>query len=271
MRYETLFDGTPLPVVGLGTWAIGGRMTADRSQDARSLRVLRQALELGYRHIDTAEMYGDGHTEELVGKAIQGRDRSELFITTKVAPANLGARAVTAALEASLRRLRTDYVDLYLIHWPNPAVPLRETFEALNGLRRRGLTRRLGVSNFDVPQMREAMSLSAAPLATNQVKYNLADRTPDHNGVLELCREQGLVLTAYEPLDKGRLLGESRLSRLAAEQGLPLAQAALGWLLSKPRVVTICMSENPQHLQENLEIADRSLAPELLRRLESGE
>jgi diketogulonate reductase-like aldo/keto reductase len=268
MTYETLPDGTPLPRVGLGTWAMGGQMTADGSRDDFWVELIRRALDMGYRHIDTAEMYGAGHAEELVGEAIRGRDRGELFITSKVQAENLRADAVRRAFEGSLRRLGTDYLDLYLIHWPNPQVPLAETFEALNELARRGAARRLGVSNFSSEQTAEARSLSSVPLATNQVEYNLFRREAEQDGVLELCQKQGILLTAYEPLGKGRLPADRRLQRLAADHGLTVGQAGLGWVLRRPKVVTICMSANPAHLEENLGAAELQLPDELVKEME---
>jgi diketogulonate reductase-like aldo/keto reductase len=268
MTYETLPDGTRLPRVGLGTWAIGGRMEADRSRDGFWVELIAQALEVGYRHIDTAEMYAAGHTEELVGQAIRGRDREGLFITSKLWSSNLRRDRVRRAFEGSLRRLGTDYLDLYLIHWPNPEVPLGETFEALNDLAASGAARRLGVSNFSAEQTVEALSLCAAPLATNQVEYNLFRREAERDGVLELCRRQGILLTAYEPLGKGRVPTDRRLQELASSYGLTAGEAALAWVLSRSRVATVCMSSTPEHLEQNIRAADIELPAPLLRELD---
>jgi len=269
MTYETLPDGTALPRVGLGTWAMGGRMEADGSRDGIWIDLIRRALDLGYRHIDTAEMYAAGHTEELVGQAIRSWDRSELFITSKVWSSNLRAEGVRRAFEGSLERLGTDYLDLYLIHWPNPDVPLPETFEALNELTGRGAARRLGVSNFGAEQTAEARSLSTVPLATNQVEYNLFRREAERDGVLELCQRENMLLTAYEPLGKGRVPADRRLQRLASELDLTAGQAALAWVLRREKVVTVCMSGNVEHLEENLQAADLELPVELMQELDS--
>lgn len=201
MRYSQLHDGALVPVFGLGTGDYGH----DPSRVYQELRSLRSALEMGYTLIDTAEAYGDGRSEELIGQAIDGLDRSKLFITTKVRETHLHYRDVMKAIEGSLRRLHTGYVDLYLIHAPNPAVPLEETFEALNDLVENGKTRYIGVSNFSREQMMQAYRLTKSILATNQVEYSLFSRDPEENGVLDFCQQNDVILTAYSPLEDGGL------------------------------------------------------------------
>jgi len=263
MRYETFYDGKRIPVIGLGTWTVGGGMSADYSRDAEYVQLVQAALEMGYTHIDTAEMYGAGHAEELVGKAVRdycresGIAREELFVTTKVSPSHLGYGDVLEALERSLHRLGMDYVDLFLIHWPNSSIPLAETFRALNELVEKGSAKRVGVSNFDLGQLREACELSETPVATNQVEYNLLQRSPRRTGLLDYCREHDILLTAYEPLGKGRLMRHSGLAEIAERSGVHKAQLALAWLLRQEKVITIPMSASEMHLRENL------LAPEL--------
>jgi diketogulonate reductase-like aldo/keto reductase len=269
MKYETLYDGAPIPALGLGTWRMGGGMEADRSQDEKYRQAIRAAIEMGYTHIDTAEMYGSGHTEEMIGHVIKGFDRERLFIATKVWSSNLRYRSVLKALEGSLRRLGTDYVDLYLIHWPNPSIPLDDTFKALNELVVGGKTRRVGVSNFDLKDLQRAQSLSATPIATNQVRYSLLSREPERNGVLKYCQDNHILLTAYSPLKEG-VLSIRALKELAQKYDATPAQVALSWLLSKPRVISIPMSTNIQHLKSNLDAVELELAAddiELLNRL----
>lgn len=252
MRYATTLEGIAIPVLGLGTWEIGGTSNPDYSQDEYLVDRLRQIIDMGYVHIDTAEMYGRGHTEELVGKAIQGTDRSKLFITTKVWRTNLQYNAVHQALESSLGRLQTDYVDLYLIHWPDGTTPLRETFRALNELCADGKVRNLGVSNFDIPLLKEAMQRSHTPIVTNQVRYNLQNREYVRNGLLHFCQQEGIIVTAYSPLKDG-VLHNPVVQKIAAKHHVTAGQVALAWLLQQPRVITIPKSTNLDHLQDNLE------------------
>lgn len=245
MRYKKLHDGFEVPVLGLGTATYGSGGEAE-------VRAIQIALDLGYTHIDTAENYGGGGAEQLIGSAIKGRDRSRLFITSKVSQMHLQYEQVLHAIEGSLRRLDTDYLDLYLIHWPNPAVPLEETFRALNRLVEEGKTRYIGVSNFNVEQMERSFRLTSSILATNQVHYSLFYRDPEENGVLRYCQEHDVLLTAYTPVEHGRVGESERVSNLAAAKDATTAQIALAWLIAKPSVITIPQSKNEAHLRENL-------------------
>ncbi|HKY56008.1 MAG TPA: aldo/keto reductase, partial [Anaerolineales bacterium] len=206
MKYENV-GNLSIPKLGFGTWKIGGGSYADPKLDSTSLTALRAALEIGYTHFDTAEMYGGGHTEELLGQAIRGVgiNRETLFITTKVMPSNLKYNDILRACENSLQRLKMEYIDLYLIHWPSAGMRLEDSFRALNKLVRDGKVRHLGVSNFNLRLLKESQALSETPLLTNQVPYSLSDRTYVNNGVLEYCQQNDALLTAYEPVDKGRL------------------------------------------------------------------
>lgn len=268
MGYKSLPGDGKIPELGLGTWKVGGNSSPDYSQDDKALRGLRAALEMGYTHIDTAEMYADGHTEELVGQAIQGYRRSDLFITSKVWSSNLDYQAVLKACQGSLERLQTDFLDLYLIHWPNADIPLDETFEALNELVREGRVRHLGVSNFNLEQLQQARSLSATPLAANQIPYSLYNRRYVQNGVVAACQEAGMFVTAYSPLEKGRLIEDPVVGAIADKNNASPAQVALAWLLAQPGVVAIPMSLNPQHLQQNLQAVELELTPEDMEQLD---
>ena len=252
MQYKQLPDGTQIPVLGLGTWDIGGRDTPDRTRDDELTELLQRIIRMGYTHLDTAEYYGGTHTEELVGRAIQAFARDDVFITTKVSPEHLGYADVHKSLDASLRRLQTDYVDLYLIHWPSQTIPLAETFPALNEAVADGRVRRVGVSNFDVALMEESMRLCQTPIATNQVRYNLLDRKPVQNGVLDFCQRHNILLTAYSPL-KGGVLSNSTVAAIAQKHGVPPGQVAIQWLIQQPGVITIPKSTNVNHLQDNLD------------------
>ena len=166
---------------------------------------------------------------------------------------------VLRSFENSLRHLGMDYLDLYLIHWPSSSIPLSESFRALNQLVREGRVRHLGVSNFDVKLMKQAQAESEAPLFTNQVPYSLADRSYVHNGVLEYCQENDILLTAYSPVEEGRLRVSSTVQAIADAHNATPYQIALAWLVSQPRVITIPMSFNPEHIAENFAAADIEL------------
>jgi diketogulonate reductase-like aldo/keto reductase len=257
MRYEDLHT-LRLPKIGFGTWTIGGDSSADYARDSRSLAALRSALELGYRLFDTAEGYAAGHAEELLGRAIRasGQERGALFITSKVSPEHLGYDDVLKSCENSLRRLNMDYLDLYLIHWPRRGMNLAETFRALNKLASEGKVRYLGVSNFDLTLLKEAVALSETKLLTNQVSYSLPDQTPVKNGVLYFCQQNDILVTAYSPVKRRFIRGNKPLQALARARGVTPQQVALAWLVQQPRVITIPMSFDPQHQAENLAAAD---------------
>lgn len=268
MKYEALPNLT-IPKLGFGTWKIGGGSYADPKLDSVSLAALRSALEIGYLHFDTAEMYGNGHTEELLGRAIREShvDRQTLFIASKVTPSHLRYDDVLKACDNSLKRLRIEFIDLYLIHWPQPGMKLEETFSALNKLVRAEKVRHLGVSNFNLELLQQSSELCEMPLVTNQVPYSLSERSYVRNGVLEYCQQNDILLTAYEPVDKGRLNVNQALRSIADAHNATPYQIALAWLISQPRVITIPMSLNPQHIRENFESASIELTEEEFKML----
>jgi diketogulonate reductase-like aldo/keto reductase len=233
------------------------------------MRALHSALELGYTHFDTAEGYAAGHCEELVGRAIRemGMRREDLFITTKVSPEHLAYEEVLRSCENSLRRLGMEYVDLYLIHWPKVGMRLEETFRALNQLVRQGKVRHLGVSNFNLKQVKQSAALCETPLLTNQVSYSLPDRTYVKNGVLAYCQENEILLTAYSPVKRRNIKSNQTLAAIAKAHGATREQIALAWLVMQPRVITIPMSFNPQHQAENLRAGELVLSEEEMERL----
>jgi len=266
MQTVTMLDGSPLPLLGLGTWSYGGGMSADYSHDEESVAMLCSLIEMGYRHLDTAESYGKNHCEELVGRAVQAFNRDEVFITTKVSPEHLRYADVHNAITGSLRRLGVDYVDLYLIHWPNRDIPLEDTFKALNELVADGRVKRVGVSNFDLPMLQRSMELSTSPVVTNQVHYNLLHREPERNGMLDFCRREGVVLTAYSPL-KDEVLHHPIVQAVARAHGATPAQVAIHWLVRRPLVITIPKSSNLKHAQENLDALQLSLTDDEVAQL----
>ena len=264
MKYETL-HGISLPKIGFGTWNIGGGSYPNPKLDSASLTALRTALEVGYTHFDTAEVYADGHSEELLGRAIRetSTKRESLFITTKVDPGHLQFEQVLRACTNSLRRLDMEYIDLYLIHWPpRSGMQLEDAFRALNELVRDSKVKYLGVSNFDLKLLKQAQSLSETPILTNQVPYRLPDRAYVKNGVLEYCQQNDILLTAYSPVKFRNLPVNKTLQAVADAHSATSYQIALAWLVAQPRVITIPMSLNPQHIRENFEAADIALSKE---------
>ncbi|PLV60127.1 aldo/keto reductase [Thermotoga sp. KOL6] len=272
MIYKELNNtGEKIPALGLGTWGIGGFETPDYSRDEEMVELLRKAIEMGYTHIDTAEYYGGGHTEELVGRAIKSFNRKDLFIVSKVWPTHLRRDDLLRSLENTLKRLDTDYVDLYLIHWPNPEVPLEETLSAMAEGVRQGMIRYIGVSNFDRKLLEEAINKSSEPIVCDQVKYNVEDRDPEQNGLLEFCQKNNITLVAYSPLRR-TLLSErvkKTLENIAVKHNATVYQIMLAWLLSKPNVVAIPKAGRIEHLRENLDSTKIKLTEEELRLLDS--
>jgi diketogulonate reductase-like aldo/keto reductase len=272
MKFEPLLGGGQVAKIGYGTSGIVGVLSAVFSQDARALAALRAALDLGCTHFDTAEMYAAGHAEELLGRAVRdaGLDRAGLLITSKVQPMHLTAGGVLKACEGSLRRLGMDYIDLYLIHWPNPALPLKGTFQALNQLVHNGKVRHVGVSNFGRNLLKQAQSLSETPIVTDQVPYSVHHRSYVKNGVLEYCQQEGILLTAYTPVERGHLRVSDTLRNIAEAHGSSPYQVALAWLVNQPNVITIPMSLDATHIAENLAAAEIELTPAEMSQLDAG-
>jgi diketogulonate reductase-like aldo/keto reductase len=246
-------DGPLASAIGQGTWGLGGRFSADTSEDACAIGAIRMGLDLGLTFIDTAEAYGAGHTETLVGQAVRGR-RSQAFIATKVSPENLHAGDVMQAAERSLRRLATDWIDLYQIHWPNPSVPIEETLAVLERLVEQGKVRFVGLSNFSGRALDEALARAVRRPVAVQVEYNLFDRTVERD-LLPQCRRQGLTLIAYSPLDQGKSFRRHRsndvLTDIAAKHGMTVAQVILNWLAIVQGALPIPKASNPIHIRQN--------------------
>jgi diketogulonate reductase-like aldo/keto reductase len=234
-------NGAAIPTLGFGTWEL-------RGDTARKL--VESALEIGYRHIDTAQMYGN---EAEVGAALKagGLPREEIFVTTKVWPDNFRRGDLERSADQSLARLGLTYVDLLLLHWPSPDVPLAETMEALNAVAERGQARHIGVSNFNTARIDEAVRRSARPLVTNQVEYHpFLSQDP----VLARCRERGMSLTAYCPLARGRVFSDPTLARVASAHGKGPGQVALRWLVQQDGVIAIPRSSSAAHARANFAI-----------------
>lgn len=247
--------GERVPALGQGTWNLGD----DPATRAAEIAALRRGLDLGLTLVDTAEMYGDGRSEELVGEAIAGR-RDEVFLVSKVYPHNASRRAMPQSCEASLRRLRVEAIDLYLLHWPGN-VPLAETIETFEALQRAGKIRHWGVSNFDRDGMQEVWDAPGGTDAqVNQVLYHLDERGIEWD-LRPWLRERGVPVMAYSPFDQGRLLRKRPLLEFAKRHGMTPAQVALAWLLAQDGVIAIPKTGSPQRLQDNAAALAHPLSP----------
>jgi diketogulonate reductase-like aldo/keto reductase len=262
LRLVTLPGGEQVPALGLGTWKIGERASARRDEVA----AVRAALDIGYRLIDTAEMYGDGGSQEVVGEALAGR-RDEVFLVSKVYPHNASRAGTVAACEASLRRLRTDRIDLYLLHWRG-AVPLAETVAAFEGLKRAGKIRHWGVSNCNVNDMEELWSVANGPhCAANQIYYSASRRGVEFD-LLPWLRERGVPAMAYCPIDEGVLVRDATLAAIGKPHGASAAQVALAWILRRPDVIAIPKAIKLEHLRQNFAAARLQLSEDELAQID---
>ncbi|MTH78158.1 aldo/keto reductase [Paracoccus aestuariivivens] len=250
-----------VPALGQGTW----QMAEQPSQRDSELAALRKGLDLGMSLIDTAEMYGDGAAEELVAEAIQDR-RDQVFLVSKAYPWHASAADLPKACKASLRRLGTDRIDLYLLHWRGD-VPLAETVAAMEALRDAGHIRHWGVSNFSVTDMEELMVAGGWRCAANQVLYNLSRRGPECD-LLPWLAARGIPVMAYSPVEQGRLAGHPELRRIATGLGLTAAQLALAWVLNRPGLIAIPKAANQIHTQQNLRAAELGLTPVVMAELD---
>ena len=256
-------DGTQVPVLGQGTWM----MAEQPARRADELAALRAGVELGLTLIDTAEMYADGESERLVGEAIRGL-REQVFLVSKASPQNASRQRLPQACEASLKRLGTDRLDLYLLHWRG-RVPLAETVESMESLVAAGKIRRWGVSNFDTTDLQELIAAGGAACATDQVLYNLTRRGPEYD-LLPWLAGRSIPVMAYSPVEQGRLLGDLRIRELAANLGATPAQVALAWVLRHGHVMAIPRAGRVAHVQENRAAADLHLSASDLAALDAA-
>jgi diketogulonate reductase-like aldo/keto reductase len=251
MKRLTLPSGKEVPVLGQGTWKMG----EDSAKRLSEIAALRLGLDLGMTLIDTAEMYGQGGSEELIAEAIDGR-RADIFLVSKVYPHNATRQGAVAACDRSLRRLKTDYLDLYLLHWRG-SVPLMETIDAFQSLKAAGKIRDYGVSNFDREDMEEAAGVPGGQaIATNQVLYNLMRRGVEW-ALLPWCRQRKIPIMAYSPIEQGRL--SSKVAALARRRGVTPVQVALAWLLHQEGVIVIPKASSQSHVRENRAAVDLTL------------
>lgn len=246
-------NGARIPAIGFGTWELRGRTCA---------RLVEQALKLGYRHIDTAQIY---ENEREVGEGIRasGVRRDEVFVTTKVWTTHFAPHDLERSTKDSLSKLRLAEVDLLLLHWPNPHVPLEETLGALARVKKLGMARHIGVSNFTVALLDEAVAICAEPLVCDQVEYH---PYLDQSRVIEACARHGMALVAYSPVAKGRIKGDATLSRIGASHGKSAAQVCLRWLVQQ-NVSAIPRTARIERLSENIEIFDFELSEDEMRQI----
>jgi len=256
-----------MPVLGQGTWRMGEHPSRRRTDIA----ALRLGIDLGMTLIDTAEMYGEGEAEELIGEAIAGR-REEVFLASKVYPHNASRRGAVEACERSLRRLKTDYIDVYLLHWRGN-IPLSQTLDAFQLLKEKGKILDSGVSNFDVADMEEALALTGGEgIATNQVLYNLLHRGIEWD-LIQWCRGRRIPIMAYSPVgstpdEQKQMLGNATLKSIASRHAATPAQIVLAWLLRQPDIVVIPKASRPEHIRENRAALDIHLTDRDLRELD---
>lgn len=264
MRNLELPSGQLIPVLGMGTWRMGEN-TGNRQIE---INALRHGIDLGLSLIDTAEMYGEGGAEEVIAQVI-GNRRESVFLVSKVYPHNASKQGAITACERSLKRLKTDYLDLYLLHWRG-SIPLAETLEAFQTLQQAGKIRSYGVSNFDVEDMQEASQLKGGnEIVTNQVLYNLKRRGIEWN-LLPWCRERKIPIMAYSPIEQGRLLNNRTLKTIAQERQVTPAQIALAWVLHQENVTVIPKSSRIDHVEQNYAALDLKLSTEELNALDAA-
>lgn len=256
--------GVEVPVIGLGTWQM------ELDDRARAIAALRAGLDAGMLHVDTAEMYGSGEVEELVGEALQGR-RDEVFLVSKVLPSNASRRGAVRACEQSLKRLGTEYLDCYLLHWPGDE-PLRDTILAFEELRSAGKIRAWGVSNFDEQELAEAVNIAGpGKVSENQVLYHLGERTIEH-AVLPFCEANGIAVVGYTPFGRATFPpkgGKGQvLEDIATKHGVTSRQVALAFLTRRPSLFAIPKSSNPDHVRVNAKAATLELDPEEIQAID---
>lgn len=266
---KKLKNGFSLPVLGFGTSRMASLEGTSyqrnfENDDNKSIIAIRRAIESGIIHIDTAESYADGHVEEIIGQAIKGYNRKKLFIASKVLPDNLTYNALIKSAESSLKRLGVSYLDLYLIHGPNPLIPIKETMQAMDYLIKKSLIKNTGVSNFTLEQLEAAQNSTDNKIVTNQIRFNLLTLDKETQKIVSYCQQNDVLITCYRPLEKGMVLkkGAKFLNTVVKKYKKTPAQIALSWLYSQINVVVLSKMENEQHLEENLGAVNLKLQPE---------
>ncbi len=252
---KKLKNGFSLPVFGFGTWQMGGRYERDfHNDDQADIQAICNAVDEGIIHIDSAERYAKSYAEELVGEAISNYKRDKLILTSKVWKTNLKYEDVLTACESSLKRLQTDYLDLYLVHMPNPDIPIQETMKAMSKLKKEGLIKNIGLSDFSVERFKEAQDCCEDKIVVNQLHYNLIFREPERKGLVEYCQKNDIFLVAWRPVQYGALTDISIpvMQEMCAKYHKTPSQIAINWLICQKNIMTISKMRKHEHLRENL-------------------
>lgn len=256
---KKLKSGFSMPVFGIGTWQMGGRYERDLANDDRAdIQAICNAIEKGLIHIDTAERYALGHAETLVGQAIKNYQRKKLFLVSKVWKTNLQYTDVLKSCVNSLKRLKTDYLDLYLVHMPNPDIPITETMQAMSKLKNEGMIKNIGLSDFTVQRFQEAKKCCPEKIVVDQLHYNLIFREPERKGLVTFCQNNEVILAAWRPVQFGRLTDSSipLMKKMCDKYQKTPSQIAINWLVSQKNIVTLSKMRDKKHLLENLGALD---------------
>ncbi|CAN5115507.1 aldo/keto reductase [soil metagenome] len=270
IQTKKLSNNFELPVFGLGTWTMGGRLEHDiHNDDQRNISAIKNAIEAGITHIDTAEKYAAGYAETLVGKAIRGYDRKDLFLVTKIAEEHLHYNDVETSLHHSLERLQIDYIDMYMVHGPSPTIPIEETMEALDDLVDKGFIKNLALSNFTVERFEKAQRASKHKIVAGQYHFNLKYREPERKNILDYCQSHDVMFIAWRPIQKGiiAMTNSPLLKQLCKKYTKTPTQIAINWLISQKNVVTLSKMSTQEHLEENLGALGWSLEKEDVQKL----
>lgn len=261
-----------MPVFGLGTWLMGGTKEPDpNNDDKRDITAIKQAIDAGISHIDTAENYAAGKAEELVGEATHSYDRAKLFLVSKVNNRHLRHDDLIAACKRSLKRMQTDYLDLYLIHSPNPEVPIKETMSAMDDLKKHGLIKEIGISNFTIERTEQAQASTNNKIVANQLHLNLKYREAERKGLVDYCQKHDMLFIAWRPIQKGMILTKNALlDELCEKYNATPAQIAINWLISQRNIVTLSKMADKKHLEENLSALTWVMEPTDIMKLDSG-
>lgn len=261
-------SGKPIFPVGIGTWGIGGSWEADYDNDQQGIDGIRYCVSKGQNHIDSGQIYGAGHTDEVIGQAIKTLKREDLFITDKVWETHVAKGKVKIAVDTMLKKLGTDYIDMLYIHKPWEDFPWREAVPQINELIDKGVVRHFGVSNFNLEHMQETVKLSKHPIAANQLYYNALRKQDIDNKVKDFCKKHGIQIIAYRPLERGEVLKNEVVRSIAKAHNASASQIALAWLIQQGMWV-IPMATDPQYIDENIKSVDIKLSAKEIAQLDS--